>query len=165
MSVIWFTVTVRRTLCMSIPADTSLANLQFCAVDSMQYANGGLRYGFYLKAKSFRESIVSLSREYSVSDRLLCPLQNVTITFHWPYLPKIWVLKLSLLRADGLFNPLSPELNSICYLLALLAHEFFDFSRMKVKSLTLRLLMSYIYIYGAPTIDVSRSHTTTHHSR
>ena len=29
--------------------------------------------------------------------------------------------------------------------------------------LTLRLLMSYIY--GAPILDVSRSHTTTHHSR
>ena len=36
-------------------------------------------------------------------------------------------------------------------------------------TLTLRLLMSYIYIYiyiyGAPILDVSRSHTTTHHSR
>ena len=39
--------------------------------------------------------------------------------------------------------------------------------------LTLRLLMSYIYIYiyiyiyvyGAHILDVSRSHTTTHHSR
>ena len=33
--------------------------------------------------------------------------------------------------------------------------------------LTLRLLMSYIYIYiyGAPILDVSRSHTTTHHNR
>jgi len=30
-------------------------------------------------------------------------------------------------------------------------------------SLTLRVLMSYIY--GAPILDVSRSHTTTHHSR
>ena len=29
--------------------------------------------------------------------------------------------------------------------------------------LTLRLLMSYIY--GAPILDVSRSHTTPHHSR
>ena len=29
-----------------------------------------------------------------------------------------------------------------------------------VRSLTLRLLMSYIYIYGAPILDVSRSHTT-----
>jgi hypothetical protein len=32
-----------------------------------------------------------------------------------------------------------------------------------IKSLTLRLLMSYIY--GAPILDVSRSHTTTQHSR
>jgi hypothetical protein len=41
------------------------------------------------------------------------------------------------------FNPLSPELNSICYLLALLAHQFLHVSRIRVKSLTLRLLMSY----------------------
>jgi len=38
-------------------------------------------------------------------------------------------------------------------------------------SLSLRVLMSYIYIYtyiyiyGAPILDVSRSHTTTQHSR
>ena len=31
------------------------------------------------------------------------------------------------------------------------------------KTLTLRRLMSYIY--GAPILDVSRSHTTTQHSR
>ena len=31
-------------------------------------------------------------------------------------------------------------------------------------TLTLRRLM-YIYIYGAPILDVSRSHTTTQHSR
>ena len=67
-------------------------------------------------------------------------------------------------------NPLNPESNPICYLLALLgAHHFLHVSRMRVKSLTLRLLMSYIYIYiyiyGAPILDISRSHTTTHHSR
>ena len=33
----------------------------------------------------------------------------------------------------------------------------------KISLLTLRLLMSYIY--GAPILDVSRSHTTTQHSR
>ena len=60
-------------------------------------------------------------------------------------------------------NPLKPELNPICYLLALLAHRFLHVSRIRVKSLTLRLLMSYIY--GAPILDVSRSHTTTQHSR
>ena len=42
-------------------------------------------------------------------------------------------------------NPLNPELNPICYLLALLAHHFLHVSRIRVKSLTLRLLMSYIY--------------------
>ena len=44
-------------------------------------------------------------------------------------------------------NPLNPELNPICNLLALLAHHFLHVSRIRVKSLTLRLLMSYIYIY------------------
>jgi len=46
------------------------------------------------------------------------------------------------------FNPLNAELNPICYLLALLgAHHFLHVSRIRVKSLTLRLLMSYIYIW------------------
>ena len=62
------------------------------------------------------------------------------------------------------FNPLNAELNPICYLLALLgAYHFLHVSRIRVKSLALRQLMSYIY--GAPIFDVSRSHTTTHHSR
>jgi hypothetical protein len=61
-------------------------------------------------------------------------------------------------------NPLNAELNPICYLLALLgAHNLLHVSRIRVKSLTLRLLMSYIY--GVPIFDVSRSHTMTQHSR
>ena len=61
-------------------------------------------------------------------------------------------------------NPLNPELNPIFYLLALLgAHHFLHVSRIRVKLLTFKLLMSYIY--GAPILDVSRSHTTTQHSR
>jgi len=48
-------------------------------------------------------------------------------------------------------NPLNPELNPICYFLALLAHHFLHVSRIRVKLLTFRLLMSYIYIY-----DISR---------
>src|SRR5215475_14977506 len=46
----------------------------------------------------------------------------------------------------SLFNTLNPELNPICYLLALLAHHFPHVSRIRVKSLTLRLLMSCIYM-------------------
>ena len=77
-----------------------------------------------------------------------------------------------------ILNPLNAELNPICHLLALVGvHHFLHVSRIRVKSLTLRLLMSYIhiyiyihthiyiYIYGAPILDVSRSHTTTQHSR
>ena len=72
------------------------------------------------------------------------------------------------------FNPINAELNPICYLLVSLgARHFLHVSKVRVKSLTLRLLMSYIYIYiyiyihthGAPILDVSRSHTTTQHSR
>jgi len=56
----------------------------------------------------------------------------------------------SLLRMDSFdFNPLNPELNPICYLLALLgAHHFLYVSRIRVKLLTFRLLMSYIYIWS-----------------
>ena len=43
-------------------------------------------------------------------------------------------------------NPLNPELNPICYLLALLgAHHFLHVSKIRVKLLTFRLLMSYIW--------------------
>ena len=48
-------------------------------------------------------------------------------------------------------NPSNAELIPIYHLLVLLG------------DLTLRRLMSYIY--GAPIVDVSRSHTTTQHSR
>ena len=44
-------------------------------------------------------------------------------------------------------NPLNAELNPICYLLALLGVHFLHVSSVRVKSLILRLLMSYIYIY------------------
>jgi hypothetical protein len=48
----------------------------------------------------------------------------------------------------NLITPLNAELNPIRYLLALLeAHHFLHVSRIRVKSLTPRLLMSYIYIY------------------
>jgi hypothetical protein len=65
------------------------------------------------------------------------------------------------LEGSGTVNPLNAELNPICHLLALLAQNCLHVSRLRVKSLTLRLLMSY----GAHILDVSRSHTTTHHSR
>ena len=45
------------------------------------------------------------------------------------------------------FNPLKPELNPICYFLALLGpHHFLHVSRIRVKLLTFRRLVSYIYM-------------------
>ena len=67
-------------------------------------------------------------------------------------------------RSLANINPLNPELNPMCYLLALLgAHYFLYVSRIRVKLLTFRRLMSYIY--GTPILGVSRSHTMTQHSR
>ena len=95
---------------------------------------------------------------------------SVFVTLKWtdcnaPYklewclskLPVDYILKC---MKSGKLNPLNAELNPICHLLSLLGvHHFLHLSKIRVKSLTLRLLMSYIYIYRAPILDVSRSHT------
>ena len=61
--------------------------------------------------------------------------------FHEFYRIKFW--------ERNLLNPLNAELNPICHLLALLgAHHFLHVSRIRVKSLILRLLMFYIYIWS-----------------
>jgi hypothetical protein len=53
-------------------------------------------------------------------------------------------------------NPLKAELNPICLLLALLGvYNFLHFSRIRVKSLTLRLLILYIYIYDISSLRVN----------
>ena len=63
-------------------------------------------------------------------------------------------------EGGGAVNPLNAELNPICYLLALLgAHHFLHFSWIRVKLLTFRLLMSYIYIYMEHPFLMSLDHT------
>ena len=58
-----------------------------------------------------------------------------------------------------------PELLPLHRLFAQIGDSNDKFCRVIIPEvvLTLRLLMSYIY--GAPILDVSRSHTTTQHSR
>ena len=64
---------------------------------------------------------------------------------------------------------LQRNLNSTCYDVTFLTQRtyscsnFVAISSLVLELLTLRWLMSYIY--GAPILDVSRSHTTTQHSR
>ena len=61
--------------------------------------------------------------------------------------PIIWPSSLWQNTKHEYINPLNPELNPICYFLALLgAHHFLHVSRIRVKLLTFRLLMSYIYM-------------------
>jgi len=109
--------------------------------------------GIYLFSKEFRLG-ESLSGSCSIGKSAACSsgLKQPGCKAVHSFLPRAKV------------NPLNAELNPICYLLALLAHHFFHVSTIRVKSLTLRLLIFYIYIYGAHILDVSRSHTM-HHSR
>jgi len=118
----------------------------------------------YSVGKTSRKQSSAVRRENALprEERYSCKPchQDITVTS----LYNINLLKLTGYLMHHQFNPLKPELNPICYLLALLgAHHFLHVSRMRVKLLTFRLLMSYIY--GAPILDVSRSHTTTQHSR
>ena len=68
------------------------------------------------------------------------PLDSVSIQFFTVVGIKVMPLAVSPKTFPNLnINPLNPELNPICYLLALLgAHHFLHFSRIRVKSLTLR---------------------------
>ena len=70
----------------------------------------------------------------------ICPKHDVMFNVGYMYLVVFQLIEI---------NPLNPELNPICYLLALLgAHHFLHVSRIRVKLLTFRLLMSYIFIWS-----------------
>ena len=57
--------------------------------------------------------------------------EDSTLSRYWPQIVRA--------KFISIVNPLKPELNSICYLLALLgAHYFLHVSRIRVKLLTLR---------------------------
>jgi len=57
--------------------------------------------------------------------------------------------------------PLNAELNPICHLLALLGvHNFLHVSRIRVKSLTFRLLMSYMEHIFLMFLDHTQRRTT-----
>jgi hypothetical protein len=88
---------------------------------------------------SIKDSAVNLKLRTKVE--YSCVMQELRIFSH--SFPWYWLLDFNF---NGI-NPLSLELNLIWYLLALLAHHFLHVSRIRVKSLTLRVLMSYIYIY------------------
>jgi len=95
---------------------------------------------------------LTICKTYCFSTTRLVARTRLSATLYVPCL-SCWVLKLEVHKRNSglsMFNPLNPELNPICYLLTLLgAHHFLHVSRIRVESLTLRLLMSYIYIWRA----------------
>ena len=146
--------------------------------NKMQLSNGIILYlsHFPLRRHHGRSPQAYVNQKLQIHLRFLM-MSDITLETCWT-INVLWNNKIPLLGCILLviatshttmhgsmnINPLNPELNPICYLLALLgAHHFLHVSRIRVKSLTLRLLMSYIF--GAPILDVSRSHTTTQHSR
>jgi len=118
------------------------------------------------KLYSSQKKLLGLSDEGRCDGRKLCRGSRRLKTFRRPaakFEGKEYLEK-NMFRWNEDVNPLKPELNPICYLLALLrAHHFLHVSRIRVKLLTFGVLMSYTY--GAPILDVSRSQTTTQHSR
>ena len=118
-----------------------------------------------LSRKSFHSCDISrydiytarlLSFKTGVIKKYLCEINDIFIVQFSTYIPSdcthrfvrsysFW-MPLQKSSFAMVFNPLSPELNPICYLLAFLgAHHFLHVSRIRVRLLTFRLLMSYIW--------------------
>ena len=89
--------------------------------------------GFFLiiKMSVFRNKVIV----YTIFTYCICHTRKV-----YMFRPKHSDFQTSQSFAPQMYqlNPLNPELNSICYLLALLAHHFLHVSRIRVKSLTIR---------------------------
>jgi len=103
--------------------------------------NSGVRLSHYLVIRDTESGAVCVYVKVTLTEGIVlsnfCVLTIFSINFVDSLLESFY----------NLFNSLNTELNPICYLLALLAHHFLHVSRLRVKSLTIRLLMSYIYIY------------------
>jgi len=79
--------------------------------------------------------------KYSIAEQMVAVEKDVKKKFYIQHCSEL------IARLPGI-NPLNPELNPICCLLALLAHHSLHVSRISVKSLTLRQTnVIYIYIY------------------
>ena len=106
------------------------------------------------RALSLTSNPYNWTQTYSVAENL--------IHFLWQTCNKTGNVIFGCVRVTNV-NPLNAELNPICSVLALLgAHHFLHVSRIRVKSLTLRLLMSYIYIYNISSLRVNIPHQFDH---
>ena len=95
-------------------------------------------------------SVRSLLQYCQLPDKNTCDISMNIWNFWWKF--KFFVgiyctISRGTLVGKHWLNPINPELNPICYLLALLgAYHFLHVSRIRVKLLNFRRLMSYIYM-------------------
>ena len=109
---------------------------------SAETKDGSLAHGL-LHAHSGAEQIVTTNKQLCKFSIFVSPTTKLILSV------PMELITHKTINYQTYINPLSPELNSICYLLALLgAHYFLHVSRIRVKSLTFRRLMSYIYIWS-----------------
>ena len=94
------------------------------------------------KGRALRETRTFQGRCLTVPIRSSQPNTRVELN-SWTFIHAIWCCKRNV-------NPLKPELNPICYLLALLgAHHFLHVSRIRVKS---RGTACLVWDYLTPTL-------------
>ena len=125
--------TVAHRLCYCLPG-SQLCFIPYCVTSDGQNSTIGIQ----IEKKNITRNI------HQTCCLLFWNCKQMMSKFYCKLDPK----KLLLNGTRLVVNPLKPELNSICYLLALLAHHFLHVSRISVKSLTFRRLMSYIYIWS-----------------
>ena len=97
-------------------------------------------------ARTFQNMV---RRVQSCLDANGCHFQHMLRCRHVSHTTNVLLFKFhcNIFIGVRIINPLKPKLNPICYLLALLgAHHFLHVIRIRVKLLTFRLLMSYIYM-------------------
>ena len=136
-----------------------------------------LAFALQLRKRGLLATVVAVEKQW-VSHNLsvcICSLRYLACNAHAPYC-HMWPAPLYNIFLHYLINGTILEttiLNkNMCFgVLCNFCPKYFfhsknncaRYDRKCISVLTLRLLMSYMY--GAPILDVSRSHTTTQHSR
>ena len=106
----------------------------------------GYRSGEDWRRKTHHTMIGSPDRP-AHSESFLNVTECSTCIYQYDFIGCSKCKNLRITQKNGRVNPLNPELNPICYLLALLGdHHFLHVSRIRVKLLNFRRL-SHIYIY------------------
>jgi hypothetical protein len=131
-----------------LPTLRAMEGFPWIVGETMQNDSHSLPTAVCPNTALWRMSTITWSRT-CIGSTFLAYLQNHLVLLGGQLIsfPDVCKTVLELRPTAKMFNPLNPELNPICWLLALLAHHFLHVSKIRDKSLTIRILMLYIYIY------------------